>query len=345
MSNPFNKSFDAFARAESLIRTVCAVAGSMSFLDEIDDEARHAGLDRAVALADTPPIFDWLVTTFSFQGISDRVARDYINKHGTASWSAIEASERNAPSCPKLRSYWHFADCRYDKTSFTCSEPDHIDACPLPRPHLRNGRLNQTAYSLFLFVRDLADGDLVGWIDRQLRSAKGATRPELDAARQEALIGPLRNVYGVSDKILMMTLSTLLIGVRKDRPLWFETGTAMIAVDTLVHNFLHRTGILQDCGSSHAYGAACYAPGGCAEIIRTVADRIDARTLNPVFSKRFPRFVQNAIWRLCSEDGLNLCNGNRIDDRQACQIGYCHLYQKCGRIPLKMAKTDAKTVA
>ena len=326
-----------------MIRTVCAVAGSMSFLDEIEDEARQAGLDRAVALADTPPIFDWLVTTFSFQGISDRVARNYINKHGTASWSAIEASVGNTSSCPKLHSYWHFEGCRYDKTSFTCAEPDHIDACPLPRPHLRNGRLNQTAYSLFLLVRDLADGDLVGWIDHRLESAKGATTAELDAARQEALIGPLRNVYGVSDKILMMTLSTLLIGARKHRPLWFETGTAMIAVDTLVHNFLHRTGILQDCGSSHAYGAACYGPGGCAEIIRTVADRIDARTLNPAFPQGFARFVQNAIWRFCSADCLNLCNGNRIDDRQACQIGYCHLHQRCGRIPLKSSKTYDKT--
>ncbi|MBB4427870.1 hypothetical protein GGD66_006453 [Bradyrhizobium sp. CIR48] len=316
----------------------------MSFLDEIDEEVRHAGLDRAVGLADTPPIFDWLVTTFSFQGISDRVARDYIHRHGTASWSAIAANEMNPSACPKLRSYWHFEGCRYDKTSFTCAEPDHIDACPLPRPHLRNGRLNQTAYSLFLFVRDLANDDLVGWIDSQLDGARGTTRAELEAARQEALIGPLRNVYGVSDKILMMTLSTLLIGAREHRSLWLETGTAMIAVDTLVHNFLHRTGILQDCDSSHAYGAACYRPGGCAEIIRTLAGRIDARTLNPVFPKRFARFVQNAIWRFCSGDCLNLCNGNRIDDRHACQIGYCHLHQRCDRIPLKKAKIDVKTV-
>ena len=35
--------------ADALIRTVCAVAGSMSFLDEIDEEIRHAGLDQAVA--------------------------------------------------------------------------------------------------------------------------------------------------------------------------------------------------------------------------------------------------------------------------------------------------------
>jgi hypothetical protein len=249
----------------------------MSFLDEIDAEVRHAGLDQAVALGDTPPIFNWLLTTFSFQGISDRVARDYIEKHGIVSWSDIKASFGNVPSCPRLRNYWHFDGCRYDKTSFTCAEPDHIDSCPVPRPRLRNGRLNMTAYSLFLFVRDLADGDLVGWIDGQLDSARGATKAELEAARQEALIGPLRNVYGVSDKVLMMTLSTLLIGAREHRPRWFETGTAMIAVDTVVHNHLSRTGILQECGNPHTYGAACYGPGGCAEIIRTVAERIDAR--------------------------------------------------------------------
>ncbi|TQF27474.1 hypothetical protein UNPF46_30870 [Bradyrhizobium sp. UNPF46] len=142
-----------------------------------------------------------------------------------------------------------------------------------------------------------------------------------------------------------MTLSTLLIGAREHRPLWLETGTAMIAVDTLVHNFLHRSGILQDCGSSHPYGAACYGPGGCAEIIRSVASRIDTRTLNPAFPQRFARFVQNAIWRLCSLDGLNLCNGNKINDRQACQIGYCHLHQRCGRIPLKVDKIDVKTIS
>ncbi|RXG84838.1 hypothetical protein EAS61_37895 [Bradyrhizobium zhanjiangense] len=315
----------------------------MSFLDEIDDEFGRAGLDRAVALGDTGPIVDWLLTTFSFQGISDRVARDYIEKHGTASWSDINASFGKQPSCPKLRSYWHFHRCRYDKTSVTCSEPDHIDACPLPRPHLRNGRLNQTAWSLFLFVRDLTDRDLVGWIDRQLQSARPAPGTTIEAARQEALVGPLRHVYGVSDKILMMTLSTLLIGARNQRTIWFETGKAMIAVDTLVHNFLHRTGILGTCGTPHTYGAACYAPGGCAEIIRTLADRIDVRTLSRAFPQKFPRFVQNALWRFCSGDGLNLCNGNRIDDRQACDISYCYLYQKCSREPLKGLKTTAKS--
>jgi hypothetical protein len=293
-------------------------------------------LDQAVLACTTPVVFDWLLTTFNFQGISDRVAREYMDKHGTACWAAIEVSLRASPSCPKLRSYWHYQGCRYDKGSFTCSEPDHIDGCPVPRPRLRNGRLNQTAYSLFLFVRDIMGGDLIGWIDGRLEAAAGPSATDLEATRQEALLGPLRNVYGVSDKVLTMALSSLLIGARHQRPIWFETGKAMIAIDTLVHNFLHRTGILRDCGIPHNYGAACYAPGGCAEVIRGVATRIDARSFNPKFPARFPRFVQHAIWRFCAADGLNLCNGNRIDDRKPCQITYCYLHQKCERKPLKL---------
>src|SRR4051812_20372180 len=104
-------------RARSLIRTVCAVAGSTSFLDEIDAEANQAGLLPAIAKGSTAPIFDWLLTTFSFQGISDRVARDYMSKHGSATWVGIANGIRKAPTCPKLRSYWAYAGCRYDKGS------------------------------------------------------------------------------------------------------------------------------------------------------------------------------------------------------------------------------------
>ena len=98
------------------------------------------------------------------------------------------------PTCPKLQSYWHFHGCRYDKISRTCSEPDHIDGCPLPTHPLRNGRLNQMAYSLFLFVRDIADGDLVGWIDRQFQNADDPDHPNRLARLREALIGPLRQL-------------------------------------------------------------------------------------------------------------------------------------------------------
>ena len=62
------------------------------------------------------------------------------------------------------------------------------------------------AYSLFLFMRDVADDDFVGWIDRQL-GAVNPHSPDRLAARREAIIGPLRNVYGVSDKVVAMALS------------------------------------------------------------------------------------------------------------------------------------------
>ena len=103
-----------------------------------------------------------------------------------------------------------------------------------------------------------------------------------------ALIKPLREVYGVSDKVLAMALSSLLLGAPKKMGLWTEVGGTMIAIDTLVHNFLHRTGILARFNANHLYGAACYRPGGCADIIQAVAERIDARQFNPSFPASFP---------------------------------------------------------
>ncbi|MEY9252335.1 hypothetical protein ABH989_006198 [Bradyrhizobium ottawaense] len=332
---PFTEFLEAHNHADAFIRAVCTFAGSLSLLDEIDDEFRHAGLDQAVASGDTPPIFDWLLTAFSFQGVSDQAARSYMEKHGSASWVKMEASLQASPSCPKLRTYWEYEGCRYDKGSFTCAEPDHIDTCPVPRPRLRNGKLNQTAASFFLFVRDIADGDLVGWIDHQLDAARGSENADLEAARQEALIGPLRGIFGVADKVLTNALSWLMIGARDQRPIWFETGKAMVVVDRLVHNHLFRTGITEGCGIPHRYGPACYAEGGCAEIIRGAAERIDARAFNPNFPRIFPRFIQHALWSLCAADRSDVCNGNRIDDQKPCQLSYCQLFRICGRKPLK----------
>ena len=65
-----------------------------------------------------------------------------------------------------------------------------------------------------------------------------------------------------------------------------------------------------------------------------MADRIDARAFNPEFPNPFPRFVQHAIWRYCAQNGLNVCNGNRIDDRDRCTNIYCQIYSNCDRIRL-----------
>ena len=315
--------------AVALIHQVCCFAGSFDLIQEFRDHDLIAAIDRH----DTAVLFNRLMYDFSFQGISDQIAIDYMHRHGQATWRAVRKNLAKRPSCPKLQTYWHFHACRYEKTSGTCAEPDHIAACPLPSHHLRNGHLNQIAYSLYLFIRDVAGGDLVGWIDDRLSQANDELAPDRTRAGN-ALIEPLRNVYGISDKVLAMALSGILIGAADVRSKWREVGVQLIAVDTLVHNFLHRTGILRRLNAAHSYGAGCYRPGGCADIIRLVAEKIDARQFNRSFPKVFPRFVQLAIWRYCSQQGLDICNGNRVDDRHRCQ-NPCRLYRLCDRVSLK----------
>jgi hypothetical protein len=326
--------------AVQVVHATCCLAGSASYLDDVRADLRDCGMIRAIKDHDTSTLFDWLVETLSFQGISDSVASGYMAQHGNARWADIADALSRTPSCPKLTGYWTFEDCRYHKGSSTCAEPGHIDACPLPRHPLRNGRLNQMAYSLFLFMRDVADNDFVGWIDQQLSAADSPSPDRLTALR-EAIIGPLRNVYGVSDKVLAMALSTLLLAAGKRRSLWVEVGATFVAVDTLVHNFLHRTGILWRLSANHPYGDRCYRSGGCAEILHLLAANIDARRFNPAFPATFPRFVQSAIWRYCAEDGFDVCNGNRIDDDARCRNTHCQLFQRCDRIALRAEREKA----
>jgi hypothetical protein len=69
-----------------------------------------------------------------------------------------------------------------------------------------------------------------------------------------------------------------------------------------------------------------------------VAEQIDARAFNPAFPAIFPRFVQHAVWRYCAELGLDVCNGNRINDRQSCDNVYCQIRNICDRVTLNKRK-------
>jgi hypothetical protein len=327
------------AYAVKIAHATCCLAGSPSYLADLRADLREHGVIRAVEKHDTPALFDWLMEILSFQGISDAVALGYIAEHGSVRWADIAEALSRSPTCPKLGGYWRFYDCRYHKGSRTCSERGRFDACPLPRHLLRNGRLNQMAYSLFLFMRDVADDDFVGWVDWQL-GAVDPQSPDRLAVCREAIIGPLRNVYGVSDKVLAMALSSLLLGAGNRRPQWLEVGATFVAVDTLVHNFLHRTGILRRLCADHPYGDRCYRAGGCAGILGLLAANIDARQFNSAFPATFPRFVQSAIWRYCAENGLDVCNGNRIADDTRCDNGHCQLFRRCDRIALRKTREN-----
>jgi hypothetical protein len=59
------------------------------------------------------------MSALSYQGISDQVASEYIERHGQAEWADIDAKVAAGATCPKLQSYWNFHGCRYDKLSRT----------------------------------------------------------------------------------------------------------------------------------------------------------------------------------------------------------------------------------
>jgi hypothetical protein len=124
-----------------------ASLGQRRYLDDVRADLRDRGIVRAITDHDTAALFDWLLEMLSFQGISDSVAAGYIAQRGNVRWADIADGLSQSPSCPKLVGYWRFDGCRYHKGSGTCAEPGHIDACPLPRHPLRNGRLTSSSSS------------------------------------------------------------------------------------------------------------------------------------------------------------------------------------------------------
>ena len=106
---------EAIHHAVHLIPQVCRLSRSTNLIAERRASLRAEGIPAAVRQHDSAALFDWLITMLSYRGIADRVAADYLDRHGQATWHAIENDLRRAPSCPKLRSYWHFQDCRYSK--------------------------------------------------------------------------------------------------------------------------------------------------------------------------------------------------------------------------------------
>jgi len=316
--------------ATSLIRQVCEVAGQNNIIEETRQSFEEIGLLDAIQRHDSDALYNWLAEAISYQGISDRVAAGYIEAHGGIDAADIRAALDKPHSCGKLTSYWHFEDCGYRKSKRTCNQPRHFRQCPLPRHDLRNGNLSRASYSLFLFMRDVAGGDFVQWIDDRLARADQACEGRRAKRLRDALVVPLQNIFGISN----MSLASLLLAGDPARKLWVEAGAGMIAVDTLVHNWMTRSGILMRLRCEHPYGPSCYGPTGCAMIIETAAEKIDARYFNPTFSKSFGRFVQNALWRHCAGVEFNRCNGNQIDDSARCEDRDCPIFRRCGRIAL-----------
>ena len=334
------KSFpaDGLTFATALIKTICDLAGERTLIEDAQADFLFSGMRDAIQRHDSSFLYEWMFKAANYQGVSDAVAETYLEEHGSVSATDVGAALRGKPPCPKLQSYWHFKNCGYRKSSRSCSEPRHVGHCPLPTHDCRTGSLNQSAYSLALFMRDIVGNDFVKWLDERVEQADQPNATDRAQRMAQAVIAPLRSVHGISDKLLNMSLATLLLAGDPERERWVTAGASMIAVDSLVHNFMTRSGILRRLRSTHTYGPQCYGPRGCAVVIDVVARRIDARKLNPDWPRTFQRLVQKSIWRFCALSELNICNGNRIDDTRRCKQTTCELYSRCDRLALSPRK-------
>jgi hypothetical protein len=102
------------------------------YLVGLRTDFRRRGLQRAVREHDTAALFDWLMDLAAQQGISDRNAYAFIDRHGNVGWRDIEAALASRPSCGRLRCYWSFHNCGYRKGTGTCAAPAllHPARCP-----------------------------------------------------------------------------------------------------------------------------------------------------------------------------------------------------------------------
>jgi hypothetical protein len=330
-----------FRHATVLVRDVCEIAGLPSLVEGARAELADAGVLEAIQRHDNAVLFDWLIDAMSYQGVSNAAAYTYMQEHGRVYHHQIQSALGQRAACSKLKSWWHFEHCGYRKTARTCNRPELLGSCPLPSHDLRNGSLNQAAYGLALFIRDIAEGDLVRWIDRCVEQADGPGVGARGKRMAASVIEPLRHVHGLSDKVLSMSLSMLLLAGDPRRERWITAASSMIAIDTLVHSWFVRTGILRRLDSQHAYGPDCYGQNGCAAIIERLSDRIDARRFNAEFPANFPRFVQHAIWHFCAQSGLAECNGLNIHEGTKCRRRHCGLFELCDRVTIPRADTPS----
>jgi hypothetical protein len=324
------------AAAVRLILDLLSLEDSRRLLANADRRIFAAGLKPMLRERDTPNLYGWLMEVFSFQGISDAIAADYLARHGNAEWQEIDRRlRRPRPLCPKLSSFDAYRGCGFQKLKEQCNNPRLIASCPVPQLPLRKGQLNQLAFSLYLLIRDRAHGDLVGFIDDLLKSPCPDGTSDLVGLARDRLLKEFGQIYGVGPKLASMALASLLIAAGRSKPGWLALGRSFVVVDSLVHNFLHRTGILSAYGHSHAYGQACYGKAGCSLVLYKLAEAINLKLIEPRAPAYNPRLLQYVIWQFCAQTGLDICNGNHIDDRQACQRTDCLIGRRCPRLPLK----------
>src|SRR5947209_16748516 len=94
----------AIDHAVRLIHAICGLAGSATLIEDIRAALAADKVRAAIRRHDSAAVFDWLLAALSYQGISDQVAHDYMEKHGRAAWHDIDQKFGRGVRCRKLNS-------------------------------------------------------------------------------------------------------------------------------------------------------------------------------------------------------------------------------------------------
>lgn len=328
--------------ALKIVRTICKEK------NDFEEIAKHCGeISNTIMKGKEDKkkinecVYDFFLKSFNYQGVSDKIARSYMEKHPLPTYSEIETWLKDGYGCPKLKDFDSYIECGFNKKHNSCHNNELYSSCPVPEPEMRKGTLNQTAFSLFFFLRDICKRDIVGYFDECLN--KNPDNPNDVNEMRDKAISEIDKILGVGKKLAHMVLSDFLIAVGKDKDFpktsWYATGRSMIVIDTLVHNFLHRTGILKQYNAIHSYGdASCYGENGCFKVLEQISKDIDCQVINGHLPRYYPRFIQYSIWHHCAEGKGNICNGRNINDKDRCikkNKTECCVAKICEKLPLK----------
>jgi hypothetical protein len=273
-------------------------------------------------------LFEYLTGSFVYVGGSDRV--------NLKLWKAVKPrptfhrikDQLKRARCPRLGTFDDFHGCGYSKYLRTCGEPEYFPECPLPKYFMRFGRINQMVFSVYLFLRDRCRNDFPGFVKSFFGSPKQLARLSEEDLRDKLklFVKEMTRLHMVGPKLVNMAVADVFCVTAKDWN-YLRVFHRMVAVDTLIHEFLHRSGTLKAFGKEHNYGAACHKEHGCLGVIEEVARQIDCSRYNEEYPAYFPKLVQSCLWRFCTEScNLNACRRNAVNVE-------CEFRDWCDRLP------------
>jgi hypothetical protein len=130
--NPDRAKTSAIDHAVRVVHSVCCLAGAASLIDDIRADQRAEGMPTAIRRHDTATLFDWLISALSYQGISDQVAADYMERHGRPRWTDVDAKVAACPTCQNSKATGIFTVAGTTRSAGHVQSP--ITSIPVPCP-------------------------------------------------------------------------------------------------------------------------------------------------------------------------------------------------------------------